>query len=213
MWVFHHPDSHELGEICNSLDGHGVVHRDSNAWVEEVSLNLNNACLSSIIDELLLHLGVAAADSEDHVDSGANAFVCNLRFIIVSASFKEVPQHLTSLIGQKLIVVKASHLIHIRAVETSNVHRIDARGVVIGVWGFFEFVPICENWSIRLLFTEQVFSNNHNGTSSCSEVLLGSHIHDSNLAIFPRNVAGSDIRAHVHANRNVFRNLVPWESF
>lgn len=77
-WILLHEVLHEFSEVLGSFDGHGVVHRDSDARVESVPSDLNNSGFFCLGHEGFFQLFVSVLDSEDHVDAGSVRIVSDL---------------------------------------------------------------------------------------------------------------------------------------
>jgi hypothetical protein len=66
--MLNHKLSHEVAEVGNTSEWHGIVHRNSNALVEGVTLDLNDVLLLGLLNEEGFKISVASLDSEDDVD-------------------------------------------------------------------------------------------------------------------------------------------------
>lgn len=63
--------SHEVAEVLDTFQGHCVVHRYTNAGIEPVALDLDDALGCCLTDEGFLQFGVAIEHAEYHVYSTA----------------------------------------------------------------------------------------------------------------------------------------------
>jgi len=77
-WVSLLEVSHELGEVDDALDWHGIVHGDPDGWVASMGLDLDDASLGSLGLELGLELFVATSYSKYDVDSASVGLVGDL---------------------------------------------------------------------------------------------------------------------------------------
>ena len=111
--MFSHKLPHEVAEVGNTSEWHGVVHRNSNALVEGMTLDLNDVLLLGLLNEEGFEIGVFPLDSEDDVNVTSISLVGDLGLVVSLALVNKVPKHLTSLLGKKGVVFETSVLVHV----------------------------------------------------------------------------------------------------
>lgn len=133
-----------------------------------MGLDLNDSGLGCFFNELLLEGDIASRDSEDDIESAPVVFIDDLRLVIVLTFVDEVPKEVAPLLGLLGVVRKPSHLVHVRAIETGDVHWEDGWSVVVSVRRILTSLPIAEDWDVFLCVAEQIFSDTDDGTASCA---------------------------------------------
>jgi hypothetical protein len=141
--------SHEVTEIGYSSNWHSVVHRESDTWVESVSSNLDDFCFSSFSDEKFFKLFVTTSYSHNDVNS-ASPFWLNFGRVETTRSVDGVPKHSASLRGGLSVILETTVLVHVRNVQSGDVHWEDCWGIVVSIWRFFMKGPVTHNWNILI---------------------------------------------------------------
>lgn len=186
-------NSHEVCQIADALDWHGVIHVNSNAWVGVVSLKVYYASRSGTGNEFFFRLYITSVNSEDGVSLTAEGFVNPFWTIKSVWVIDEIPKHLASLLCQQLVVVQATHLVHIRYIESSYIHRPHGWSVVVCVWRVLELKPVSKYRCVLSSVSKEVFSDHNNSATSNAQVLLSTKVGHSNLV--PRHIACTDVWA------------------
>jgi hypothetical protein len=82
-------------------------------------------------------------------------------------------------------------LLHECDIETTDIDW-PARGSVVHlVWSYTECFPVTEEWSVWLLFSNQVLSDYNYGDTSRANILLSTSIYNS--VFFPVNWFGAEV--------------------
>lgn len=142
VWISVHELSHKVSEVLDTLHWHSVVHRDSNTWAEGVTLDLYDTHFLSFSNEKLFQFSVPSTNSEDNVNSASPSLFCQFRFVVPIGAIDEVPKHCSSLVGKIDVSLKSSVLVHVCAVETSNVHWHDCWGIIVGIRRLLMELPV-----------------------------------------------------------------------
>lgn len=197
----------EPTELDDTLDWHGVVHRNTNAWVLRVTSNIDDFVSCCFLDELLLQRPIPF-NSEVNIHLTTEFMVGSVDVIPIRL-VQKIIKHFTFHFCHSLVILNSTHLVHVADIKGSQIDTPHWWGVVVGAGRFLEGCPVVEDWHILFSFAKKTFVHDNDGGPSWTKVLLDTCV--NNIIPFPIDFSRADIRTHVSDNHHVLRERVPRE--
>jgi len=192
---------HEGDESLNTSDGHGIIDGSTETTNATVTSKRNELLLLGLSEEILVIKALRTKEGNIHT----RAVLRDNRVGVVGRGVNVFIEKTSLLCIESLDGLDTTLLKDPLKDKTSDVDVIGSRSVVHGASISLSLVHH-DGWAtIKRLALNEILTDDHDGETSRTVVLLGTGVDDTKLADI--KLLAEEVRRHISNKRNVSRDL------